>query len=405
MVKKMTVTRESGALEISYNWRMRGLWFLVVFGIIWNLSILGAIVSGAGFFISFHALAGVAITYLILTRFLNRTTISVTRSQLAVTHGPLPWPFAKNLDVTTGSLRQLSVRKSSVEVNGQPTYHLVGKLDTGAEVKIIRSGTDRDFLRKIERLVENHLNITDDPQATTAEDKLDLETFREQMETLEPLKNWLPKSVRNRVEEAQAKFEQAHVPPADDRTASSSGTPPATDAPRWTATGTTPRPLPDSPHDFDYAIYRVNTGAAVTLRDVPHRVGRTAQLDFSEEADFGRQLELIPTGGGAPVYVYGQTERARWAYYEERRLDDEEVRLLGFTGNSHPRRFENGEDRYYPRDRQTGTRYFAGGNGQAFEQYIYFSTGSVTQFRSLHPAGSPWEVYVMEPVDGSAFDA
>ncbi|MEM6771165.1 MAG: hypothetical protein AAF597_11315, partial [Bacteroidota bacterium] len=165
----------------------------------------------------------------------------------------------------------------------------------------------------------------------------------------------------------------------------------------------TPRPLPQPDHDFDFPLYFKPEGANVKVKDEPFRLGRSAQIDWQDDdATTGRQLELQPQSGGERRYFYTQIERERWSYYEERRLDDDEATALGFTGKDHPLRFNNGDERYYPRDLQQGIR-FMNNYGQNVEQYIYFTTSSSTQFRALKPEGRDWEVYVMEPFDAGAF--
>ncbi|MFT6001161.1 MAG: hypothetical protein ACI81P_003630 [Neolewinella sp.] len=93
--------------------------------------ILFSLVSGAGRFNVFHLLAGIFITWYAITRFLNRTKITVDRDKMQIDHGPIPWPFAKENRIPARSLVQLYVIKGTVKVNDQPTYSLKAKLDTG----------------------------------------------------------------------------------------------------------------------------------------------------------------------------------------------------------------------------------------------------------------------------------
>ena len=390
------------------------MWFLAFFALVWNGILIGFLFSEFAPFAIFHLLAGVMIAWLTITRFVNHTRITVDRSELRIEHGPIPWPFAKRQLVPARALRQLVVKRSSTKVNNQPTYNLIGQLDTGAEVKLIKTELDEERLRHIEQTIETYLNIKDDPalsEGGRSLESLDLEQLREHLEKLEPLKRWLPKPIRREYDKGMERLRSAEAGQATGRP----NVPPRRQQPTaaepdevtldqgWLHGGGSPRALPDAAHDFVFELYRVRTGDRVLMNQRPFTVAQTAQLDFREEADFGRQLELRPAGDGESVFIYGQTERNRWAYYEERRLDDGEVSSLGFRESIHPSRFNNGDDRYYPRDQQEGTRYFSGASGRAFEQFIYFSTGSRLQFRALRPLGGAWEVYVMEAVDGGFF--
>ena len=380
------------------------MWFLVVFCLIWDVITLSAFFSGAGLFIIFHALAGLFITWWTLTRFTNSTTITIDRQQLAMKHGPVPWPFSKGKNIPARALVQLYVGKSSVKQNDKATYKLVAKLDTGVEVKLLDVEPDQQLLLDLERTIETYLDIENDISLDLSSknnfEGLDLNEVQEQMKRMEPIKKWLPKGIRDKMEEAEAKMEEE----VQRRQSGSSNTPREDDWDVSVKTGArSPRPLPGPEHDFVFPFYRLQQGESVAYNDAPYRMGRSAQIDWEDDdINLGRQLEILDDTNGTPLHFYAQIERNRWNYFEERRLDDAEVESLGFVGATHPLRFENGSDRYYPRDAQNGTR-FIGGSVQTVEQFIYFTTASSTQFRALKPEGRGWEVYVMEVVDSGAF--
>ncbi|MEM9930344.1 MAG: hypothetical protein AAF840_11035, partial [Bacteroidota bacterium] len=346
-------------------------------------------------------------------RFLNKTTISVDRQHLNLAHGPIPWPFSKDHRIPAKALEQLYVNLSSVKVNNQPTYNLIAKLDTGVEIKLIRAEQDKQLALDLERTIEAYLDIKNDTSfdlGNTKLDKLDLQQMKEQLEQMKKLKKWLPGSIVKQMELAEQKIEQQA------QEASSSSTPYApASAPgststeafrdedffRRTAPGG-PRPLPEPTHDFTYPLYHAQGGEVFTYRNQTYRLGRSAQIDWEDtNITTGRQLEAI--GNDDRTHFYAQNERDRWAYFEERRLDDNEVAALGFNSDDHPLRFENGDERYYPRDEQKGTRYM-GSYSHTVRQFIYFTTASGTQFRALKPEGGSWELYIMEVVDGSSFE-
>jgi hypothetical protein len=317
----------------------------------------------------------------------------------------VPWPFSKDQNIPARSLVQLYVGKSSVSKNKQATYKLMAKLDTGVEVKLIDAETDKQLLLDLESTIETYLNITNDTSIDLANrtsfEGLDLQEMRKQMKKMEPLKKWLPKGILNKMEEAEAKME-AEVA----RRRSGSPTPPREKD--WDVSVNTgahkPRPFPEPEHDFVFPFYRLQKGEPVKYLDKPYLMVRSAQIDWDDDhITQARQLEIVPVGTGDSLHFYAQVERNRWSYFEERRLDDGEVEALGFVGDNHPLRFENGSDRYYPRDGQRGTR-FMGSTGQGVEQFIYFTTSSSTQFRALKAEVRGWEVYVKEVVDGGSFE-
>lgn len=420
MANKLTIKQDSGRLSINYSWRTSAMWFLVLWCVVWDAGMLLAIVSGAGFFISLHLLAGIVVTYFTLTRFFNSTTITVDRSSLKITHGPMPWPFTKTRDIPANSLKQLYVDKSNVQQNKQPTYTLMALLDTGAEVKLVNAEPDISVVKDLERTIEGYLDIKND-------NSLDLsssgKTPKELANALEGITNarkaaekrtWIPEFVKEQLRNQEEVLMQEMAAtgklndPNPERPKDSS-------LPRWedippdndpivlgTAPGK-PRPLPKPDHDFDFPLYLQPEGTDFKVQDEAFRLGRTAQIDWEDDhSTTARQLELQPRSGGDRRYFFSQLERERWNYYEERRLDDSEAEAIGFSGNDHPLRFNNGDERYYPRDLQEGIRYMSS-RGQNVQQYIYFTTSSTTQFRALKPQGHRWEVYVMEPFDAGFF--
>ncbi|TXF91387.1 hypothetical protein FUA23_01435 [Neolewinella aurantiaca] len=405
MSSKLNIERGSGELLISYSWRTPVMWFLLFFCIIWNGICLFTLFAGAGFFVVFHVIAGLFITWWTLTRFINKTIITVDRQKLLIKNGPVPWPFAKDKNVPARALVQLFVAKSNVSQNKQSTYKLMARLDTGTEVKLIDAEPDKALLLDLERTIEAYLDITNDTSLDLKGhgnfEGLDLNELREQMNKLEPIKKWLPKSITNKMEEAAARLE------AEERR-NESGSPQLPREEDWDVTLTPgsriARPLQGSEHDFVFPFYRLQQGEPVKYSGKPYRMGRSAQIDWDDEhISQARQMEIVPVSGGEPLHFYAQIERNRWSYFEERRLDDEEVEILGFVAEKHPLRFENGRDRYYPRDGQNGVRFMSG-TGRQVEQFIYFTTSSSTQFRALKPEGRGWEVYVMEVVDAGNFE-
>lgn len=379
-----------------------------------------ALIAGAGFFLSIHLTVGFLVTYFTLTRFFNKTNITVDRNSLKMTHGPMPWPFTKERDIPANSIKQLYVDKSNVQQNKKTTYTLMALLDTKVSVKLVDAEPDMSVVRDLERTIEEYLDIKNDASydltssgKTPHELKNALDKITAARASINQ-RNWVPDFVKDQLrnQEEQLLKEMAEV-----EGRGPTGNAPSRPQMRWedvsaddgpitirTAPGNA-RPLPQPDHDFDFPLYFQPEGTDVKVQDEAYRLGRTAQIDWQDDdSTTARQLELQPQSGGDRRYFFAQLERERWAYYEERRLDDDEASALGFTGQDHPLRFNNGEERFYPRDLQVGQR-FMGTLGQNVEQYIYFTTSSSTQFRALKPEGRIWEVYVMEPFDAGFFSA
>lgn len=415
MAKKYDISVQSGSLRITHKWRSGVTWFFLFFSVFWNLIVIIALLSGAGLFIIFHLLAGIGIGWMTVANFLNTTTIKANSRTLSIKHGPIPWLFRNDKEIEARTLVQLYVEKSSVKINNQPTYNLRAKTDQGKNLKLMGANQDRDLLLRIEHAIEAHLGILDDPTLgykDGAEERLNLEELAEHMEMLEPIKNWLPKSMREGLENAQRKAMARHE--------ASGGSPisPTNPSPVPTKSGQSfpearpnyhsgdgPRPLEAPTNPATYPLYTADSGTEFIFSGRPYRVTRTAQTDFDLGAGSSRQLEITPTGGGLSRYLYAEQERGRWAYYEERRLDDDEAEQLGFTnqGERYPLKLENGDDRYYPRNERRGRR-FTGTRTEDIRQFIYTTTGDLTQFRAVQPVGGSWEVFVQEVVDAGSFE-
>jgi len=387
MAKKINIKQDSGRLEVSYNWRSPVMWFLVVWCAFWDISIVTFLFSGAGIAIGLHLLVGVLMTYYLLTLFINSTTITIDRQALRVNHGPLPW-FTKKHVITSRSLQQLYVDKQTTQKNNKQhhTYSLQALLNTGADITLVKGESNINTVQNLERTIEDFLEIKNDASLDlTASGKSPKELARmiegtkKMRESMEGFK-WIPESVKdklNRQEEvmrreleaAQQRGNYPDTPHPGSNAPSSS--PLDADGPLVLNTGTArPKPLPAPDHDFNFPLYAQSEGTNVRYKAQPYRVGRSAQIDWADEhATTGRQIELVAATGGDDLYIYTQLERERWTYFEQRRLDDAEAETLGFNDTSHPLRFNNGEERYYPRDRQNGTR-FIGGTNQIVIQYM-----------------------------------
>ena len=400
---KFTVENQAGRLVLRKPWRSAVTYFLTVFAVVWNGAMLVALLSGAGFFLIFHLIAGLIIAYVVASMWMNTTTITADRRQLKVERGPLPVPFRKNWEVSSGAVTQLFVRKGMTQKNNQRTYDLVAKLDTGAEQKLIHAETKRDELLEIERLLENHLGIEDDPSMNVNKNDLDmLAQLQKGMEKLDQAPKWIPDSIKEKLKAGMARAALEHLPPdaARGRAAGASPLPAGTGY-------TPPPPVTDERNDFrDHqadlasALELPGTfypGQPFTYRSQGYTLVRSAYLAF-DDPNYPNAHQLELSGPAGTVYLYAAADGKHFRYYEERRLDDAEVASLGFTpGAGQPYRLENGEDRYYTGAPKTGTRTVRG-TETPIEQFTYVANSALADFRAVRVDRKHWEVYVMELV-------
>lgn len=389
--KQIQINRSARELEVIYRWRSGMTYFLLFFALFWNGLITVFLVVGAGLFIVLHALVGIGIAWVAITQLLNRSVLRINSREVSVTHGPLP-SWRRSRTVPAREINQLFIRKGGTYSSGTKKTQLWNLVleTSGAKTYNLLSGlTDKIALEGIEEEAENLLRIEDEQRSENAFDLDGLRQFREK----------LPPILAQKVDRYEERMEE--------RTGQSLEEMLRTEFP---TTGEKPNRLPPPTSDIDYPFYRALDGERFRLENQLFQVYRSAQIDFENpHYPIARQLEvrLLENPEASPAnsatrYFYAEHLRSHWSYYEERRLDEEELSTLGFIGDQHPPSFANGDDRYYPRELQKGKRFF-GEQVQAVEQYIYFTTRDTAQFRALRALGGRWEVYVQEPIDDSAF--
>ena len=108
-----------------------------------------------------HLAVGVGLTYMVVTGFLNRTRIDLSRSALTVRHGPLPWIGGRTLPAA--QIKQLYCEQVRGQENGQGVYKLCALMNDGRKVVLIGGCPDTDIPRYIEKELERRLRIADAP--------------------------------------------------------------------------------------------------------------------------------------------------------------------------------------------------------------------------------------------------
>ncbi len=161
-------------LEIDISWRhtKKGLGFLMLFALFWNLFIFFflfvAFAGGSAWsilpYLSLHILVGVGLAYYVLAAVLNHTYIYVNSGSLTTRHTPLPLPFYRNKEIASREIDQLYVRRYvASKTNGSPNYafKLIARLKNGDEETLLKGITRLPHIRFVEQEVERFLGIAD----------------------------------------------------------------------------------------------------------------------------------------------------------------------------------------------------------------------------------------------------
>jgi hypothetical protein len=108
-----------------------------------------------------HVAVGVGLTYFTLAGFVNRTRVSVSRNQLTIRHGPLPWKG--NLELPGKQFTQLYGEEIISRGKNGPTitYNLLALDREGQKVKLLSGLTDKDQVLYLEQTMERRLGIED----------------------------------------------------------------------------------------------------------------------------------------------------------------------------------------------------------------------------------------------------
>lgn len=161
--------RRAGELTLTRKWFSASSIFLLFFSTVWFAFLAfwyKTAFTGNAPWIFFvfplvHVGAGFMILHRALTGLLNTTTIRIANGRMTVRHGPIP-TFG-NREIALGDLRQLyTVTKTK---NDNTTYELHAITAVGPTVKLMSGLTEVQQALYVERVVEDHLGIEDDPTA------------------------------------------------------------------------------------------------------------------------------------------------------------------------------------------------------------------------------------------------
>jgi hypothetical protein len=162
-------------IRLARRWFTPGLIFLLFFCIVWDGFLVfwySMAIGGAGppgffswIFILFpicHVAVGIGLTYFVIAGFLNRTLIDVSRDELRVWHGPVPWKGNVRLDVERIDQLYCSFTQSS---KGAQSFGVNVLLKDGRQLKLCSMLSSADEGRYLVRAIEDYLGLQHSPGA------------------------------------------------------------------------------------------------------------------------------------------------------------------------------------------------------------------------------------------------
>ena len=171
--KNMEMFEDQYGLHFSFSWMNRAAYFMAFFALFWNSFLvfwyLSAFAGGAPLetflFPILHVIAGIGITYTVLTSFFNKTTIDLIDDELMIKHGPIPW-FRGNQDVNINEIEQFYVREIRSQNNNSTTYNygVWAIMMDGSRLDLTNGVTmTADYALVVEEKLETYLDIEDVP--------------------------------------------------------------------------------------------------------------------------------------------------------------------------------------------------------------------------------------------------
>ena len=169
MPRGIEIREEFGELIIERKWYTIAAPALAFFCVIWDgmtFNFLRIIISHKQwfglFFLSGHLAAGLFLTYLCISMFINKTKIRVSSLDIEITVYPLPWGRKKKLNSYDFkqfyTKEHLSRTKNGVKV----TYELYGIVENGTRFKLLKGIESLEQVKYIEQQIEKYLNIEDE---------------------------------------------------------------------------------------------------------------------------------------------------------------------------------------------------------------------------------------------------
>ncbi len=145
--KTMKLEPIQGGLAITRRWQFKfGHGVLAGVGLLLMVAFVISLITvpNSGFFLVW-LLAGLVMLYISLTGYLNSTRVTVTKNEITVHHGPLPWPGKQ---ILSSEVERLFFRKEKQknQVNSWFTYAVVAVLKNGKELVLENCDDDSQAL-------------------------------------------------------------------------------------------------------------------------------------------------------------------------------------------------------------------------------------------------------------------
>ena len=167
--RRMEVHEGAGTWSATWRWFKPGLLVLVLFCIFWD-GILGFWYSMAfmrsspllvKLFPVLHVAVGVILTYATLCGFINRSTVEMSRTQLSIRHGPMPWLGNRVLSPTQIDQVYEERRGSSNTRTGNTTYNyaVFARLTDGGKLALLTNLQDENEARFLAQQIADHLRM------------------------------------------------------------------------------------------------------------------------------------------------------------------------------------------------------------------------------------------------------
>jgi len=170
----MEVLKLSSELDIQYDWYQSqpkaGLGFKTFFAFVWNLMllpfVLNAISSGQYevlIFASIHILVGLGFIANIVSSYINKTNVSVTKRFIEIKQKPIPSFLKRDVKIPVSDISQLYVtRYVSSTTNGAPNHaHALYVITKDGNKYPLVKEMNRESALYLEQEIELFLEIDD----------------------------------------------------------------------------------------------------------------------------------------------------------------------------------------------------------------------------------------------------
>jgi len=172
--KGVTVRTDGEAIEVGWRWFRLDPSFLFLclwcvlwdgFLVVWYTLGIASFMAGSSeallvlVFPLLHVAVGIGMTYGLLARMVNRTTLRVDPMRIEVHHGPLFWP--RPAVTPTQNVDQLYVVRGATRKQGATGYTLVARLQNRTSVELVKGVPTDVQARYIEQRLESWMGIDD----------------------------------------------------------------------------------------------------------------------------------------------------------------------------------------------------------------------------------------------------